>query len=180
MNYKRRKQERQQFGKQIHSLLSTWPSTLGITFICSIFISFFSIYFGLTITYEIILILSIVTICFSLIYQHRFLSVSYTLGFTYFLLVLSIQHLFENSNTILTSVVFLIGMFLIMEAVLIRSIKDKNVYPERWTSRRGRKFGLYRIQKMTIIPCLLFVPEGVLTPIYPLLPFGNNQYNIAI
>gem|GEM_PF-5002064 len=178
--YKRRKIEKKQFGKHIHSFFPAWTTTLFITIISSISVSFVAIYFGLHITYEIILILSIVTICFSLIYQHIFLSVSYTLGFTYFLLFLSIQNLFENSTTILTSVVFLIGVFLIIEAVLIKTMKNDHFFPERWKTPRGAKYGQYRLQKITIIPCLLFVPDGILAPFYPVFTLGDSQYNIAL
>src|SRR5690625_4984040 len=79
MNYKRRKLEKQQFGKQIHTFFSTWIPTCIITVISSIVVSFITIYFALNVTYEVILILSIITICVSLIYQRTFLSISYTL-----------------------------------------------------------------------------------------------------
>src|SRR5690625_6901896 len=82
--YKRRKIEKKQFGKHIHSFFQAWTTTLFITIISSISVSFVAIYFGRLITYEVILILSIVTTCFSLLHQHILLSVSYTLGFTSF------------------------------------------------------------------------------------------------
>ncbi len=176
----RQKLEIKQFGKKIHSLI---PSIFNLTFIgivSSVIISILAIYFGLVVSYEIIIVATVITLILSIIYQQVFLSIAYTLGATFFILYLSTNHLYEQSKAILLSVSLLIGIFMMIEALLLATTKKHHYYIEQRKSPRGKLFGQFFLEKMAIFPVFLFVPDGNLFAIYPLFSVGDERYSLTI
>lgn len=179
---RRRVRETLQFNKQITTRSTMWNKTLLLSVVFGLLISLLTLTFGLIITYEVVLILCIVTFLISYVYHYKFLSISFTLSITYLLLFKSIQNHYDNSIVILTSLTVLIGLFLIIEAVFISRFKNTDSSPELSLTNRGATFGQIHINKIRLIPFLIFVPSGPFTAIFPILPdvtIDGTDYNIV-
>lgn len=181
---KRRKvREILQFNKQITTRSTEWKKTFGLSVFCGLVISFITLTFGFVLTYEVVLILSIITFLISYVYHYKFLSVSFTFSITYLLLFKSIQNHYENSIVIFTSLTVLIGVFLIIEAILLRNFKNEDSAPELTLTERGATFGQLHLNKISLIPFLIFVPSGSFTALFPVLPevtINGEDYNIVL
>lgn len=176
----RQKLEVKQFGRKMNSLFS---SLLNLTFIglfSSVFLSTFAIYFGVVVTYEFIIVATVITILLSIVYQQVFLSIAYTLGATFFILYLSTKHLYSESNAIFLSILLLIGMLLIIESILLITTKKHHYYIEQRVTPRGKLYGQFFLEKMLIVPVFMFVPDGNLFAILPLFSIGDEQYSLTL
>src|SRR5690625_6152611 len=91
------------------------------------------------------MLLSTVIIILSIVSRFNLLSASYTIGITYLLILLSplilenqsyvSPDLFANVNVL--SLLFLLGIFLFVEAILLVRMKRNDAYPELSLSDRG-------------------------------------------
>lgn len=183
MDKRRRRREIIQFNKPVTTMFIEWKRTLWLSILFSILISFLTLTFGLIITYEIVLILCIITFLVSYVYHAKYLSISFTFGITYLLLFRSIENHYDNSIVILTSLTLLIGLFLIIEAILLSNFKNIDSAPELDLMNRGAMFGQLHLNKISFIPFLIFVPSGKFTALFPLLPeitINNTDYAVAL
>lgn len=80
---RRIKQERRDFGTKVFDIFSEWKGTIGFSVFIGLFYSVVTIAIGMVVTYEVLIILSIVTILLSLTLRFSFLSPSYTFGITF-------------------------------------------------------------------------------------------------
>lgn len=183
MSYRRKQGEILMFNKPVSHKYLEWNNTLILSILASIFISFITLAFGLVITYEIILILCIIILASTYVYHLKYASAAYTIGITYLLLVSSIKNHYEDSITILASMTLLIGLFLIVEAAALKSIKNKHSAPEILQTNRGGIFGQLNVSKINFIPFFIFVPENIMSPIMPLWPtftIGDGLYGLVL
>lgn len=189
--YRRIQQERVHFGFKVFDLFSEWKSTLLISIVTGLFISLIAVGIGMVFSYEMILLLSIVIIVLSLTFKFTMLSASYTIGITYLLLLLS-PLLLENQSyldanlfslTNYTSLIILLGVFLIAESLLMARIKHNESFPEITLSDRGLWVGQHHLKKLSLIPFFVLVPSGFITPFTDFWPFfaiGEESYGLLL
>lgn len=191
VGYKRILQERAHFGVKIFNVFSEWKNTWMFSILAGIFISLLTVGLGFVYTYDTILVLSIVVIILSITFRLTLLSASYTIGITFLIILLSplllqFQTFFEVdlfSKIDFTSLVILLGIFLIVEAILLQSIKRDDTFPELSISDRGIWIGQHRLKKLSIIPFFVLIPSGTITPFAPFWPYfsiGDESYSILL
>lgn len=181
--YKRIHSERMNFGFKLFDIFSEWKNTLGLSLISGLLVSMLFIGAGLVFSYETILLLSIIMILLSLTLRFTMLSASYTIGITY-LILLFIPFLSENQNVInldmfvntnFVGLVFLMAVFLTVEALLLKRNTRNKTFPDLELGRRGVWIGKHHIKKLSMIPFFVIIPSGLITPIVPFWPyFGMN------
>lgn len=183
--YKRIKQERLHFGVKVYDIFSEWKNTGFVSVGYGLFLTAIVIGVGMVLSYETILVLSIVTILLSLSLRFSLLSPSYTIGITYFIL-LFIPHVLKKEelipaqffmNTNFTVITILLGLFLIIEANLLKRTKQDHTYPALTLGTRGKWIGEHYVRKLAVIPFFMIVPSGLITsfaPYWPALPLGAD------
>src|SRR5690625_5602341 len=111
------------------------------------------------------MLLSAVIIVLSIVSRFSLLSSSYTIGIRYLLILLSplllenqsymTPDLFANVNVL--SLLVLLGVFLLVEAVLLVRLKRNDAFPELSLSDRGIWFGQLRLKKCGVSPFFLLL-----------------------
>lgn len=184
--YRRIKVERMNFGSKIFDLFSEWSHTLKISILFGLLLSLLTLGVGIVLTPEMLIVLSVTTIILSLTFNLTLLSASYTLGATYIVLMF-LPFLMTNVNSInhhqYTSMVILIGVFLIFEAIMLIRIKRNDLFPRLILSRRGLWVGQHEIKKLTIIPFFTLIPSGMIVPFadfWPYFHFGEHTFHVIL
>src|SRR5699024_9930716 len=88
IGYRRIKKERYNFGMKIYHYFTEIKYTFPLTVIASIVLSALAVSVGIVLSYEVILVLALVTIILSLFGSLQFLSASYTIGITFIVLLI--------------------------------------------------------------------------------------------
>ncbi|WP_085991363.1 PDZ domain-containing protein [Oceanobacillus senegalensis] len=191
VGYKRIKVERMDFGSKIFDILSESKGTWRTAFIAGIILSLVTLGSGMVFHYETILFISIVIIVLSITMRFSLLSPSYTIGISY-LLLFFLPVLLDNQSTFIKGIVvdtnfsalsILLGLFLIVEAVLLRRIDRNETYPSLTRSDRGIWVGQHRLKKATIVPFFTLIPGGMIAPIEPIWPYltiGGETYGLLL
>jgi len=191
VGYKRVKSERQQFNSKIFDIFSESKRMLASGLGIGLLISLVLIGTGIVFSYGSLLTISIMMIILSLSLRFTMLSPSYTIGFS-FILLLFMPNLLDNQQIIdqrlfadinFTGLVFLLGMLLIAEAFLMRRTRRNETFPRLTKSERGVWVGEHHMSKMTVIPLFMLVPGGVIesfAPYWPLLSLGEQSYGLLL
>lgn len=168
VGYRRIRQERLNFGSRVFDVFSEWKHTWGVALISGLIISVFMVCIGIVFSYETFIVLSLVTIVLSLTLRFTMLSPSYTIGITYLLLLFIPafwdqqtfvdQALFSHIN--FTGLAIMVGLFLIIEAILIIRNRRNDSYPSLVQGKRGGWIGQHQIKKMSLIPFFVLIPSG--------------------
>lgn len=189
--YIRIKKERSNFGSKIFDIFLEWKDTWKPAVVFGILVSVLTLGTGMVFTYMTMLLLSIVVIILSLNFRFTLLSASYSIGLTYVLL-LFLPVLLEKQNYIsadlfpqsqLTSLTVLLGVFLLIEAYLLGSIKRNETSPDLTAGRRGIWTGFHHIKKVNMIPFLTLIPVGEITPFadfWPYFSIGGETYSLIL
>lgn len=186
---RRVRDEHAQFGQKMFPLGFEYHHSWKISLMGFFFLSVISILFHMTFLTEFILFFSLITFFLSFILGFKLLSAVYSLGFTFILfkfLQLSHNQLFELgmvTNHTFSSIALLIGLILLLEASLYKTVTNETAFPEIVKSKRGRWFGLYHVQRASFIPFLVLIPGQVSIGALPVLPYftlGNEDISFAI
>lgn len=183
---KRIKQERRYFGTKVFDVLTEWKDTWGFSAIIGIFYSLIIIGVGMVISYEAIIILSIVTILLTLTFRFTLLSPSYTIGITIIILMLSpllSEFLPIDGEINLSSLVILLALMLFVEAHFLSRIRQNETFPGLVRGERGSWVGRHWIKKYSIIPLFTLVPSGLIEPFaeyWPFLSIGGEDYALVL
>lgn len=189
--YQRIKKERKDFGFKVFDIFAEWKRTWLLSLIAGIVLSLIMIGVGIIFSYETIIMLSIIIILLSLTLRFTLLSASYTIGITY-LLLLFLPFLLNNqtdsatelfSQTNLTGLSILLGLILMIEAILLRTIKRNESFPGLIMGDRGMLVGQHRLKKLSILPFFALVPAGMITPFAPFWPYftiGETSYSLLL
>lgn len=190
---RRIKKDRVNFGMKLHGYLNEIKQTLLFTLLFGLFISIVALLFGFVLTIEMIIILAIVTIMLSITGSFHLLSPAYTLGITFFALLLFPLLPWESITfmapiEMLTKFQFvtfalLIGMLLLVEALLVLRANAKHIYPTLSLGDRGVWLGEQQLKRLAMIPVVLFIPATEVTNFGPFLPYfelGNTTYYLAV
>lgn len=193
VSLKRVKRERNIFGFKIYPLFSEVKNSWIITLIASVVISSVSLIFGLMMTLETIIILSVITILLTITRSLKLLSAAYTIGIT-FIVLYSLQYVnvaqipyihirLDMMNTQFISLALLAALLLIVESFIVRKKVNRPTYPDTTMSNRGRIIGLHRLKKFAFVPFLILVPTSFLkgfAPFFPLFEYGNESISIVL
>lgn len=191
VGYRRIQQERVNFGFKIFNLFSEGKNTWIMSIVIGLIISLGTVGIGFVFSVEMILLLSIVMIILSLSFRLSLLSASYTIGVTYILLFLSpllLEYqtyidvdLFSRTN--FTALVILLGVFLVVEGIMIRRIKREETFPTLTLGNRGYWIGEHHLKKLTVIPFFILVPTGLITPFasfWPYFSIGGETFSLLL
>ncbi|MDO6449528.1 MULTISPECIES: PDZ domain-containing protein [Oceanobacillus] len=191
--HRRIKQERMDYGVKIFDVFSEWKNTLGTSLISGLVISVITIGTGMVFSYEMILLLAIVTIILSITMRFSLLSPSYTIGLTFVILfilplVLENQTIITDTELLLsaidfTSIALLLGIMILVESILIHNVKRNATFPSIALSDRGAWVGQHRIKKLSLIPFFAMIPNGLIAPFAPWWPYfsiGEETYSVIL
>ena len=189
--YRRIKRERLDFGAKVFDIFSEWKSTWGVSLISGLVLSIITIGAGIVFSYEAIALLAIITIVLSIALRFSMLSPSYTIGFT-FILLLFLPFLLENQSVItteltseinFTGLAVVAGLLIIVESILIGRVKRNETYPSITLSDRGIWVGQHRIKKLSMIPFFVLIPNGLIIPFAPWWPsiaIGEESFSLVL
>lgn len=190
ISYRRIRRERQFFGMKIFNFYAEWQQTLLLSLLLGLFLSFLTLGIGVVFTQEMLVILIVVTIILSLTMNLTFLSPSYTLGFTFIVMLFLpfissyTSYSFEAYHyNYYLSVIILLGLLLIIEAIIISRVKRSHLFPRLTLSNRGVWVGLHQIKKLTVIPFFLVIPHGMVVPFaqyWPYFSIGEQTYQFIL
>jgi len=189
--WQRIKKERLDFGIKIFDVFSEWRYTWKASVLFGLGISLVTLRAGMVFSYEVILLLAAAIIILSIGGKLTFLSASYTIGITYFLLlVLPILYVEQTtlntallSNMNLTALVILLGIFLIIEGIMLSRTRREDTYPELTLGNRGAWIGQHLVKKLAVIPFFLLIPAGLIesvTPFWPYFSIGGESYGLLL
>lgn len=190
---KRIKKERYNFGTKIFHLFAERRNTLFISIISSITISLLAIFSGIVISFEIMVLLMVVTILLSITGATSFLSASYTIGFTFILLIILpfVNDYIVNpyvdfghiSTVYLIGLTILLAMFLLIESIILSLLTDKTAFPNVVLSQRGIWIGEQQLKRLAFIPFFVFMPTDSVSIIAPILPYfqvGEQSFSLVL
>lgn len=191
-SYRRIKRERRQFGSKVFDMFAEGKNTLGISLVFSIIVSIFSIGFGFVLSYEVIIVLFLVTLLLSVTGRLTVLSASYTLGMTFIIVIIlqysnidifSSYRIKEELATIqYFSLATLTGLFLLIEALLVSSQLTKT-FPRLSKSERGKWVGEHQLKRLAVIPFFALLPvdgtQGII-PIFPHFEVGDQYFSLIL
>lgn len=180
LHKKQQKTEMKRYGDTVTPSFHTFRNTGIIALISFICLSFTAVGLGLNVTSEVIYLLNIITILLGFIYQFKLLSASFTIGITYLLLYPSLTNHYANDNSMLISLTLFIGIFLIVEAILLYRTEPHDYFPKKVMSNRGAIMGTYTLKKASFIPFFMLVPGGDWTPIWPMFTVGETTYQLVL
>jgi len=186
---RRIKDEQVQFQRELFPIGAEFEYTGGLTILGSLSVSIVAILFNMIFITEIILFLSIIIFILSFAFGFKMLSAAYTLGFTF--LLFKVLEMFDNrlfelgyiTNHTFSSIAVLIALFFFIEAIMYKLISNENAFPDIVKSKRGSWFGMYHIQKASIIPFFIFVPGKITIASLPVIPYftiGGENISFAL
>lgn len=186
-HFERNKREQLQFRYPYTSLFVHFKESVGIALLLGFFLSCITIGIGTVFTYEIIAILTIVTFILTILFRHVAFSVIYpvTLTFLLFYKLVPINSVayYDITAKTFTGIILIGSILLIFEGILIRRVDYSACHPNLALSKRGKWFVYFRLKRIQIIPTLLLVPDGWITPIneiWPHFSVGADSYSLII
>ncbi|MBB5146172.1 hypothetical protein HNQ35_001373 [Cerasibacillus quisquiliarum] len=162
-SYIRVRSERSDYGRKLFPMLSEMSHTWVISIVASMILSMFIYLTGIYITFEAILLISIVTVILSFNYRYRFLSPSYTLGLSFLMILVYSKLGIDTSRFPIESIsgwLILTGMLLIVEAFLFYSVQRQQLYSEISPSYRGLWINQLYIRRSMFVPFIVYLPSG--------------------
>lgn len=189
---RRVKRERTNFGVKIYHRFSEITQTWHFSLLFGLLLSIISLLFGFVFSYEILIVIALVTIILSINGSLHLLSAAYTLGITFIVFMLlpllpidfiQLNFIERLANIQFVTIAFLVGFFLIVETLLIYFSKKHHTYPSLVLSERGVWLGEQQLKRMAIIPFFALIPasESILTlPFLPYFQLGDTTYHLTV
>ncbi|MDL4839261.1 PDZ domain-containing protein [Aquibacillus rhizosphaerae] len=186
------KKERTHFGSKIFDTFYEAKHTWFIALISGILLSVLAIGVGVLFSYPVILLLSFVTILFSITRKFSLLSSAYVFGFTYIMLLILPTYLADYipdywleqlQQLDLVSFTTLLGLFLVIEAIIMMRIDQNNTLPELIKGKRGKWLGQHRIKKIAMIPLFTLIPDGTIVSFadwWPVFHVNGESYGLML
>lgn len=188
--YIRVKRERKDFKVRTDPGLHELKKLIPIGILAGTILSILSIFIGLTIPLEVIVIIAISTILLAMIGHARLLSAAITIGLPLVILGAasignwSIPYINEHINlNYLIMACILMALLTLTEGILMLKNGLINISPKLRLSKRGLSVGALQTKRLWLIPFLLFIPSGTLPPLFdwwPVIPIGSETYSIII
>ncbi|PLT31105.1 PDZ domain-containing protein [Peribacillus deserti] len=166
------KRERQDFHTRVEDLFLELRFLLPAGIVMGLILSLVTVISGLVVPMAAILLIAVLSLVAAATLKVRFLSPAYTVGITFFLLMLLsretlILPIFKQAfnsidRSIYPSVAILIGVLITIEGLLIQRNGHKATSPKLIPSKRGSTVGAHESKRLWMVPLFLFVPGGVL------------------
>lgn len=184
------KQERYFFGIKVFNLFYDWKRVLFTSLISGLVLSIITVGAGFVFNYDILFVLLISAFIMSLSFNPAYLSAVYTIGLTYILLLF--LPLLNNKadftfhlpvNIQFTHLTILLGLFLIVEALVIKKVKNNQIPPSLKLSNRGIWIGTLNMKKAMLIPVFVFIPSESIAFVSDFLPYfsiAETQYSLLL
>ncbi len=187
MGYRRVKQERKDFKIRVQDGLYEMRNLLPMGVVIGLVLSILTITLGFTIPIVAIQVIVIMTILMSLTTRFRFLSPTYVIGITIFVLFFLYKKdvpisflgdaINEMDGQLFPALAIVMGLLMIAEGILIKKNASKSTSPKLITSNRGMIVGAHGSKRVWMIPLMLFVPGGELASPFdwwPVLSLGEG------
>lgn len=185
------KQERRSFGHKIFPMMDEMYGHRLRGFLYGVLLSVIAIF--LTVMLHPLMLLGIIfySVLFSISKRFSWLSSAYTFGFTsitllfypYFQAYLPAPLQLELTTLQWVSFTTLMGLLLLIEASMLRTLKVDQTFPEIFRGARGKMLGQHRIKRISLIPLVLIWPVGQLdfgTDWWPIVNFGETSYGFIL
>ncbi|WP_156645981.1 PDZ domain-containing protein [Lentibacillus sp. JNUCC-1] len=188
---KRHQRDRRNFGMKIFGQGTEVSYTILPSLIIGAVISLLMVGVGVVFSYQTLMVLAVVVILLSVSFRLTLLSASYTIGVAYIVLlflplIFTRQSYFEKnlfSNTNFVGLAILLGVFLIVEGIILKRVKKSHTYPDLMLSERGGWIGQHHLGKMAVIPFFTLIPAGAIEPFaeyWPYVSFGGDSYGLLV
>ncbi|WP_413307151.1 PDZ domain-containing protein [Bacillus sp. 1P10SD] len=148
---------------------------------------------GITVPFAAILLIAGFTFIWSLTTNVRLMSPVYTAGAAFFTIILMAENnwsipLFSKafhsiSDKVYPSLVFVMGLMLIAEGILILKNGSKGTSPKLAISKRGQSVGVHEVKRLWMLPVFLLIPGDALQlPFdwWPVFHLGAKEYSIIL
>jgi hypothetical protein len=187
------KHERKSFHVRANDAYFELRQLFPLGIIIGFVLSIITVVAGLAIPYAAILLIAGFTILWSLTTNVRLMSPVYTVGATFFMIIIIAENnwsipLFTEDfqaigDKIYPSVVVVLGLLLIAEGILIFKNGSKGSSPKLAKSKRGQSVGLHEVKRLWMLPLFLLIPGDVLKlPFdwWPVFHLGANEYSLIL
>ncbi|MFC0525465.1 PDZ domain-containing protein [Pontibacillus salicampi] len=186
------KRERRDFGIKVFNIYSEWKGTKGIALLGGLLISVVSIAVGIVVPYAVVLLMTIFFILSSFLLRFNWISLTYTMGFTflvlYFVPIDAVSFLPSVLSDGLaafdpTSLPILIGIFLIVEAFLWKKHHNNASFPHYIKGGRGKLIGQHQVKRLGMIPAFMLIPGGLIEAFaswWPLFTFNGESFGLML
>ncbi|PXW91486.1 PDZ domain-containing protein [Streptohalobacillus salinus] len=183
--------ERRYFGHKIFSIFDEWYGEKIMGLFYGMLVSLLLMVVGVVIPPLMLTSLIVVTFILSFPRRIKYLSSVYVFGTAAFVLLFLplyesyLPDLLSAPIEVIDWVSFttLMGIFLIIETVMLRRVKEDQTFPETFIGARGKTLGQHRIKRMTLMPLLLLWPTGDLTMItdwWPLVDSNPGEFGLIL
>ncbi|WP_272480018.1 PDZ domain-containing protein [Aquibacillus koreensis] len=186
------KKERRHFGTKIYDIFYEMKHTWLISLISGIVLSVIVMVAGVSLSYPVILLLSIITILLSIVGRFTWLSAAYIFSFTYIVLLV-IRTFFTDyvpaawledlQQVDFVSFTTLLGIFLVIEAIIMMRMRQNHTFPELVKGNRGKWVGQHRMKKITMIPFFTLIPGGPIVSFaswWPVFDVNGTSYSLML
>ncbi|MBM7690925.1 hypothetical protein JOC77_000328 [Peribacillus deserti] len=189
MGNARIKRERNDFHTRVQDMFLELRFLLPAGILLGLILSLVTISSGLAVPLAAIVIIAVLSLLAAITLKVRLLSPAYTVGITFFLLMLLVdktpnlpffRQAFNSINeAVYPSVAILAGLLLIIEGLLIQRNGYKATSPKLIPSKRGSIVGAHESKRLWMVPLFLFIPGGVMeSPFswWPVFHLGETEF----
>ncbi|GHH97489.1 cell division topological determinant MinJ [Neobacillus kokaensis] len=186
------KRERKNFHVRAQDAYFELRQLFPLGFILGLILSIIIIAAGVVVPFAAILFTAGLTILLSLTTNIRWMSPAYTVGTAFFAVVLFAQNnwtipFFKKaftsiSDMVYPSIVFVLGLLVIAEGILILKNGTKGTSPKLAKSKRGQVIGVHEVKRLWMVPLFLLIPgEALQLPFdwWPVFHLGAERYSLV-
>jgi hypothetical protein len=187
------KRERKNFHIRAHDAYFELRQLFPPGIIMGLVLSVVVVAAGIAVPFAAILFAAGFTLLWSLTTNVRLISPVYTIGSSFFALILIAENnwsipffsqlLPTNGDKVYPSIVVIIGLLLLAEGLLIIRNGSKGTSPKLAQSKRGQRVGVHEVRRLWMLPLFLLVPGDALQlPFewWPVFNLGAKEYSLIL
>jgi hypothetical protein len=187
------KRERKDFHIRAYDAYFELRQLVPLGLVTGLILSLMVIGVGITVPFAAILLIAGFTFLWSLTTKVRLMSPAYTVGATFFMLILASGKnwpvpLFSDAfhainEKIYPSLAVILGLLLITEGFLILKNGPHGTSPKMVKSKRGQRVGVHSVKRLWLLPVFLLIPGNALhLPFdwWPVFQLGGGNYSLIL
>jgi hypothetical protein len=191
LGVKRVKRERKNFHIRAEDAYFELRQLFPIGMVIGLILSIITIATGIAVPFAAILLIAVFTLIWSLTTNIRLISPAYTLGASFFAIIIIAQNnwsipLFSKAfssidDKVYPSLVVILGLLLLAEGILIFKNASKGSSPKLAKSKRGQVVGVHEVKRLWMVPLFLLIPGNALQlPFewWPVFHLGAKEYSL--
>jgi hypothetical protein len=191
LGVKRVKRERKNFHIRAEDAYFELRQLFPIGIVIGLILSIITIAAGIAVPFAAILLIAGFTLIWSLTTNIRLMSPAYTLGASFFAIIIIAQYnwsipLFSKAfssidDKVYPSLVVILGLLLLAEGILIFKNASKGSSPKLAKSKRGQVVGVHEVKRLWMVPLFLLIPGNALhLPFewWPVFHLGAKEYSL--